>query len=48
VYREDVDPDATIERLDLVTSDDVRTVARDVADDLAIAVVGPHTAADFD
>ncbi len=48
VYREDVDPDATIERLDQVTSDDVRTVARDVADELAIAVVGPHTAADFD
>ncbi len=48
VYREDVDPDATIERLDRVTSDDVRTVARDVADELAIAVVGPHTAADFD
>ena len=48
VYREDVDPDATIERLDRVTSDDVRTVAREVADELAIAVVGPHTAADFD
>jgi predicted Zn-dependent peptidase len=48
VYREDVDPDATIERLDRVTSDDVRTVAREVADELAIAVVGPHTAGDLD
>ncbi len=48
VYREDVDPDATIDRLDRVTSDDVRAVARDVADELAIAVVGPHTDADFD
>jgi predicted Zn-dependent peptidase len=48
VYREDVDPDATIDRLDQVTIDDVRTVARNVADELAIAVVGPHTEADFD
>ena len=43
VYREDVDPDRTIELLDRVTRDDVTDVARGVADELSIAVVGPHT-----
>jgi len=43
VYGEGVDPDTTIELLDRVTFDDVRTVAAGVADELSIACVGPHT-----
>lgn len=47
VYGEPVDPDAAIAALDAVTYDEVAQVARDVADELAIAVVGPHSVADF-
>jgi predicted Zn-dependent peptidase len=43
VYGEDVDPDRAIELLDQVSYDQVREVAADVADELSIAVVGPHT-----
>jgi predicted Zn-dependent peptidase len=43
VYGEDVDPDHTIELLDRVSYDQVREVAADVADELSVAVVGPHT-----
>ena len=43
VYGEDVNPDRTIELLDQVTFDEVRTVAADVADELSVACVGPHT-----
>jgi predicted Zn-dependent peptidase len=48
VYGEPIDPDGSIERLDAVTYDRVRTVAADVADRLAIAVVGPHSADEFE
>lgn len=48
VFGEDIDPDAAIARLDKVTYDQVRTVAADVADRLAVAVVGPHAESDFD
>jgi predicted Zn-dependent peptidase len=48
VYREDVDPDRTIELLDQVTIDDVREVAGNIADRLSIAVVGPHSVQEFD
>jgi predicted Zn-dependent peptidase len=47
VFGEEIDPDLAIDALDAVTFDDVATVARDVADELAIACVGPHTVADF-
>jgi predicted Zn-dependent peptidase len=47
VFGEPIDPDASIERLDRVSYDAVREVAADVADRLAVAVVGPHEAADF-
>jgi hypothetical protein len=47
LYGEDVDPDAAIAALDAVTFDDVAEVARDVADELAIACVGPHAVEDF-
>jgi predicted Zn-dependent peptidase len=47
VFGEDIDPDAAIAALDAVTFDDVATVARGIADELAIACVGPHTAEDF-
>ncbi|HVL31463.1 MAG TPA: pitrilysin family protein [Solirubrobacteraceae bacterium] len=48
VFGEPIDPDGAIAALDAVTIDDVRTVARDVADTLALACVGPHGAEDFD
>jgi predicted Zn-dependent peptidase len=43
VYRDDVDPDRTIELIDGVTPADVTDVAQKIADELSIAVVGPHT-----
>jgi predicted Zn-dependent peptidase len=47
VFEEDVDPDAAIAALDAVTFEQVREVAADVADELAVACVGPHAAGDF-
>jgi predicted Zn-dependent peptidase len=47
VYGEDIDPDAAIAALDSVSFDEVREVASNVADDLAVACVGPHEANDF-
>jgi len=48
VFGEDIDPDGAIARLDAVSYDQVREVAADVADRLAVAVVGPHRADEFD
>jgi predicted Zn-dependent peptidase len=48
VFGEPIDIDAAIASLDAVTIEEVTNVARDVADTLAIACVGPHTAADFE
>jgi predicted Zn-dependent peptidase len=48
VYGEPADPDATIKLLDQVTYDDVREVAAGVADELSVAVVGPHTLAELE
>jgi predicted Zn-dependent peptidase len=42
-HSDDVDPDSTIELLDQVTYEEVRDVAAGVSDDLAVALVGPHT-----
>ncbi|HTX30476.1 MAG TPA: pitrilysin family protein [Solirubrobacteraceae bacterium] len=47
VYREDVDPDRAIRLLDEVTFDEVLDAAHAVEDELAVAVVGPHTVEDF-
>jgi predicted Zn-dependent peptidase len=47
VYRENVDPDRAIRLLDEVTYDEVLETARAIEDDLAVAVVGPHTVEDF-
>ncbi|HEX8119645.1 MAG TPA: pitrilysin family protein [Solirubrobacteraceae bacterium] len=47
VFGEDIDPDESIARLDRVTHEQVREVAADVADRLAVAVVGPHTVDQF-
>ncbi len=47
VFGEDIDPDAAIAALDAVTYDEVREVAAGVADKLAVACVGPHTADEF-
>jgi predicted Zn-dependent peptidase len=47
VFGEDIDPDAAIAALDAVTFNEVREVAAGVADNLAVAVVGPHNAEEF-
>jgi predicted Zn-dependent peptidase len=47
VYGEDIDPDISIAALDAVTHDEVMEVAANVADNLAVACVGPHTADEF-
>jgi len=47
VFGESIDVDRTIAALDAVTYDEVAKIARDVADELSVACVGPHTAADF-
>jgi predicted Zn-dependent peptidase len=47
VFHEDIDPDAAIAALDAVTFEQVREVADGVADRLAVACVGPHTAEEF-
>jgi predicted Zn-dependent peptidase len=47
VYGEDVDPDAAIGALDAVSFEEVREVAANVAEDLAVACVGPHEQGDF-
>jgi len=47
VFGEPIETDRIIAALDAVTYDDVAEVARGVADELSIACVGPHTAADF-
>ncbi|HEX4837252.1 MAG TPA: pitrilysin family protein [Solirubrobacteraceae bacterium] len=47
VYDEDIDPDVAIAALDAVTFDEVAEVASNVADNLAVACVGPHETGDF-
>ena len=47
VFGEPVDPDEAIARLDAVTFEEVREVARDVGEKLAVACVGPQRASDF-
>jgi predicted Zn-dependent peptidase len=47
VFGEEIDPDAAIAALDGVTFEEVQEVAAGVADNLAIACVGPHTAEEF-
>jgi predicted Zn-dependent peptidase len=47
VFNEDIDPDAAIAALDAVTFDEVRAVAAGVADNLAVACVGPHSVEEF-
>ncbi len=47
VYRDEPDPQATIDALDATTYEDVVEVARSIDDHLAIACVGPHRADEF-
>ena len=47
VFGEEIDPDAAIAALDAVTYDEVREVAAGVAEHLAVACVGPHSAEEF-
>jgi predicted Zn-dependent peptidase len=47
VRHESIDPDAAIAALDAVTFDEVREVAAGIADRLAVACVGPHSAEEF-
>jgi predicted Zn-dependent peptidase len=47
VYHQDIDPDAAIAALDAVKFEEVVEVASNVADNLAVACVGPHEQGDF-
>ena len=47
VRGESIDPDAAIAALDEVSYEEVRDVAAAVADNLAVACVGPHLAEEF-
>ena len=47
MFADSIDPDEDIARLDAVTYEEVREVAAGVADELAVAVVGPHASTDF-
>jgi predicted Zn-dependent peptidase len=47
IHGDDIDPDAAIAAIDKVTFDEVATVARAISEDVAVACVGPHAAADF-
>ena len=47
VFGEEIDPDRAIAALDDVTFDEVRETASNVAENLAVACVGPHTADEF-
>jgi predicted Zn-dependent peptidase len=47
VFGQNIDPDAAIAALDAVTFEEVREVAGGVADNLAVACVGPHSAEEF-
>ena len=47
VFGEPIDPDEAIARLDAVTFEEVREIARDVGEKLAVACVGPQRASDF-
>ncbi len=43
VFRQQIDPDATIELLDQVSYGEIVEVARGIEDELTVACVGPHT-----
>ncbi|MBA3807684.1 MAG: insulinase family protein [Solirubrobacterales bacterium] len=47
VFGEGIDPDAAIAALDAVTYEQVREVAEGVAENLAVACVGPHGVEEF-
>jgi predicted Zn-dependent peptidase len=47
VFGQDIDPDAAIAALDAVTHAEVTEIAAGVAEDLAVACVGPHAADEF-
>src|SRR6202050_5459950 len=47
VFGQEIDPDLAIAALDAVTFNEVREVAAGVADNLAVACVGPHSADEF-
>jgi predicted Zn-dependent peptidase len=48
VFGQSIDPDESIARMDAVTFDEVREVARGIdPEKLAVACVGPHTVGEF-
>ena len=47
IYDDELDPDVAIDAVDGVTFDEVVAVARGISEELAVACVGPHAAADF-
>jgi predicted Zn-dependent peptidase len=48
LYGEPVDPDLALGLLDRVTYDEVRAIAAGVSDEVSVACVGPHTAAELE
>jgi predicted Zn-dependent peptidase len=48
VHGEEVDPDRSLALLDATTFDEVREVAHNISDELAIACVGPHSAQELE
>jgi predicted Zn-dependent peptidase len=47
VYGESIDPEEAIAAVDSVSFDEVAEVAREISEELAVAVVGPHDEGDF-
>jgi predicted Zn-dependent peptidase len=47
IHGDEIDPDVAIDAVDSVTFDEVCEVARGISEELAVACVGPHAAADF-
>jgi predicted Zn-dependent peptidase len=47
IHGGEIDPDAAIAAIDSVTFGEVAEVAAGISENLAIACVGPHAAADF-
>ncbi len=47
VFHASIDPDEAIEAIDSVTFEEVRAVAAEVSDSLAVACVGPHATGEF-
>jgi predicted Zn-dependent peptidase len=48
VFKQDIRPDAAIAAIDETTLDEVKEIAGGISEELSVACVGPHSAADFE